>query len=229
MKPSQIDIKSELEKNQIRLRNNFFATQTDTYSIKVGTMWVNTARAYTREKCYINYIPTSIFKHWLHHKYFGDADTLRQLQTGTNFGTIHASAIDGLKSFWNEKEPDVKGMEYYHFAKLIDLLFKSVTRWKDLPKIRQEWYFANVNVPLDKYSLIALKECVSDETIRELRLKRNPSMGDVESSVHYQEIQSAIKTLIAPFPPLLFDLYAWDYLRRTRIAGEEKFELIKAK
>ena len=31
--------------------------------------------------------------------------------------------------------------------------------------------------------------------------------------------------MIAPFPPLLFDLYAWDHRRKLQMESEETFEL----
>jgi len=222
MNSNALEIKQELETHQEFLKANFFAVLWDIFAVKVDTMRGNTARAYKRGKCYQNHTPTSIFKHWLHNYFFNDAETLRQLEEGTNFELIHASAVDGLKRFWEEKEAGIEGMAYYHYAKLIDLLFKSVARWDKLSEERRLWFFEHVNVPLDKYSLLILREFNPNYHIPA------PSMNFVKDKEHYDKIQKDIREMIAPFSPLLFDLYAWDYRRRNQIISEEKFELIDA-
>jgi hypothetical protein len=223
------DIRQELAQLEGELKSRFFATTTDTFTLKAHTMWSNTARAYRQEGntpgCYLRYTPTSIFRNWLHYHYFQDTGTQKQLTKKHDFEKIHATAVTGLERFWKETEPDVTGLRYFHFSKLIDLLFKSIPRWDELKKDRQAWFFNNVHVPLDKYSLLALREYAPMETVRELSLKSNPSMSNIESPGHYQEIQKAIRELIAPFPPLLFDLFAWDHLRKLQREMEATFEL----
>lgn len=227
------DIQQELAELENTLKSNYFVEPKDTFFLKVGTMRGNTARAYRKEGekpgCYLIYTPTSIFRNWLHNHYLHDAATLNLLAEGMDFAEIHTSAVEGLERFWKEKEPDVTGLRYFHFSKLIDLLFKSIPLWDELDEKRREWFFNNANVPLDKYSLLALIEYAPKETVRALRLKPNPSMGDVEDKKHYLEIQQTIKSLVGSYPPLLFDLFAWNHLRMKNRKMEESFELIKAK
>lgn len=223
MKKPQIDIIEEIKKVEGTLRSNYFAIQKSRFEIKTGAIRGNTARALKKGKCYNNYTPTSILKHWLHHNYFGNPDNLRLLKEGTDFELMHQQVLDGLQTFWNKTEPEAKGIEFYHFAKMIDLLFKSIPRWDELSKERQEWFFQRVHVPIDKYSLMILREFHPGYDIP------NPSMNYVEGKAHYDRIQNDIRDMIAPFPPLLFDLYAWNYRRLQQMELEGDFELTSVK
>ena len=222
MKNTQTDIREELKKLESILRRHYFSRTIDLFEIKIGAMRGNTARAFKQGKCYNNYKPTSILKNWLHYHYFGDPATFQNLKSGSDFEAIHEHAVDGLKDFWTKIEPNAPGIEYYHFAKMIDLLFKSIPRWDELSSERQEWFFQRVHVPIDKYSLMILREFHPNYTIP------SPSMNYVEDKAHYIAIQKDIRELIAPFPPLLFDLYAWDHRRKEQLRIDEQFELIPA-
>jgi hypothetical protein len=147
---------------------------------------------------------------------------MKEIQEGTDFEKIHTEAIQSLRQFWQSVEPDVKDkMQFYHFAKLADLLFKSISRWEDLSPERREWFFNHAKVPLDKYSLAVLGEFNPDF------YERAPSMNNIKNEAHYYEVQEAIKTMISPFPPMLFDLYAWDFRRLQQRIKEENYELVK--
>lgn len=215
-------IKNELETHVQQLKAQFYSKLLDTYEVKNHTMSGNTARAYEKGKCYNNYAPKSIFKHWVHHKFLGDDLVLKDIQEGADFEKIHLSAIQSLRHFWLSVEPGVKDqIQFYHFSKLVDLLFKSISRWEDLPAERREWFFNHAKVPLDKYSLAVLGE------FNPKYYTRTPSMNNIKNEAHYYEVQEVIKNMISPFPPMLFDLYAWDFRRRQQIIREENYELIK--
>lgn len=223
MRTNHNPIIEELSKHAESLKKNYFSILRSTIYIKTRTLGGNTARAYKKGKCYNNYTPSSLVKYWLHHHYLGSPETIRQLKTGRDFEAIHYDAVQGLESFWGEKEPNAAGMELYHFTKIIDLFFKSIPLWAELDEKRREWFFQKAHVPIDKYSLLILKEFHPEYDIP------SPSMNYVGNSRdRYEKIQKDIREMIAPFPPLLFDLYAWDYRRSRQLEREEDFALKKA-
>ena len=221
MKTPIIDIKHELHLHGETLKRNYFAIPMDTFAIETRTFGGNTARAFQIGRCYNNYTPSSIFKNWVHHDYIGNPKIVEMLKEDTDFFEIHSQAIQGLRNRWHKLEPKATGIVYYHFAKMVDLLFKSIPRWSELEPKRQEWFFQRVHVPIDKYSLRVLTEVHSGYDIP------NPSMNYIgDSKERYDKVQADISEMIAPFPPMLFDLYAWDHRRRDQLRIDEKFELI---
>ena len=92
-----------------------------------------------------------------------------------NFDKLHSRALNSLKSHWFTVEPDVEDtMHDYLFYKMIDLLFKSVSRWEELNEDRRHWFFLNANVPLDKYSLKCLAKYHDSFN------RKNPRMGHIK-------------------------------------------------
>lgn len=130
MKTEKPSIKEELTKYQKSLEKDFFTNPLSTYAVKVDTFGGNTARAYRKQEgkpgCYLKYTPTSIFRHWVHKFYLGNSQTLKLLNDGTSFQTIHSEAVESLEAFWRETEPKAEGLKFFHFTKVIDLLFKSI-------------------------------------------------------------------------------------------------------
>lgn len=219
-----MDIQVELKRQEIFLKQRFFALLSDEFTIKTKTLGGNTVRAFSKPKCYEIYTPTSIFKHWVHFRFFGNPRFRELVFEEHDFEKIHCETLQDLKGYWFDVEKSVSTtMSFYFFGKMTDLLFKSITKWDKLNETRREWFFENAHAPLDKYSLDLLNRSTSKMHFP------NPSMNIVENEVHYREIQLEIRQLVSPFSPLLFDLLAWDYLRQRTLEAAEKFELVRIK
>ncbi len=224
MNSKNSDIMQELNHHGKALKQKYYSTLSDTYDLKVNTLGGNTARAFHFGTCYTKYQPSSIYKYWLHHKYLGNSNTIKLLKQGTDFEVIHSQAVEKLQRFWMRTEPEIEKMDYYYFAKMIDLFFKAIPRWNELTKRRKEWFFKRVHVPIDQYSLQVLNEYHPDYNIGK------QSMNFIgNDKKRYMQVQADIRQLIKPFPPLLFDLFAWDHLRIQQSRDNAKFELIPHK
>ncbi len=207
------DLYKKLSQIEKGLKKKFLSDLKNDYELKTKVLGGNTARAYSGNQ---EYTPSSMVKNWLHSVYLKEGSpTLNSLLIGNDFDKIHKEALVSLKKYWKKWEPDVMDMEFYRFAKIIDLFFKSVTRWSRLSEARRNWFFNHAYVPLDKYSLIALELHHPD-----FKAKKK-SMGNIENENHYKKIQGMIKELVTPYSPLLFDLYAWDYLRPILIKEDD--------
>lgn len=203
------------------LKRNFFLELLDDYAVK-HSLNSDTARAFHRKKCYNNFKPTSIFKNWAHN-YLTKENGIKNILISNDFKALHTDCIDRLRKRWFALEPEVKNeMPYYLFPKMIDLFFKRVLRWNEIPNKRREWLFSNVHVPIDKYAILALSKFHPDYN------ENKPSMRFVQGENHYFKIQADIAELVAPYPPIMFDIYAYDYLRLETIRKEETYELEEA-
>ena len=218
------ELKKQLALKSDQLKRTFYQDMLSTTDVKLKTLQGDTARAMHRGMCYNIYKPSSIFKNWVHNEFFESKDFQDMLLNEKNFEKLHSSTLNSLRSHWFTVEPDVEdSMPDYLFYKMIDLLFKSISRWEKLENNRRDWYFLNVNVPLDKYSLKCLSKYHDSFTVK------NPRMGFIKNAEMYDDVQRMIKELIAPHPPLLFDLFAWDHERVKDNANKVSFALVKAK
>jgi len=100
---------------------------------------------------------------------------------------------------WGELQP-------YQINKLLDLSIKPLCARPEISQKRQKWFENNMNVPLDKYTLLYLKK---------MSLKYNdligkyPSMWDIDKGrLKYGEIQKEIKLICQKeyISPLKFEL-----------------------
>lgn len=224
MKTNSHELPTKLYSLAEELKRSFFEDKLSTKDVKLITLQGDTARAMHREVSYREHKPSSIFKNWVHFKFFEDNYFQKAILDEGNFENIHQESLDSLRRHWFEIEPAVKTtMPIHLFYKMIDLLMKSICRWTDLNSNRREWFFKNAHVPLDKYSLKALSKYHDDYVIK------HPTMGYVKSADLYFKIQKDIKELVDPHPPLLFDLFAWDHEKGKEKQKPVSFDLVKAK
>lgn len=224
MSQPNIDIKSELNKYKTLLMSDFLCQKKDTFTLVTDTLRGNTVRAFTFGKCYTKFQPKSIFVSWANN-YLNSSKNFENLQSGSNFEKLHKYMLVDLREFWFETEPKLKNkMNLYFFTKMTDLLFKSIARWDKLDLNRREWFVQNIHVPIDKYSLKILKAC----HINYSNIKTSMDFVGDEMKL-YKKIQNDIRETIYPHYPILFDLYAWDFIRKKEIEKNYSFGLKKIK
>ena len=118
---------------------------------------------------------------------------------------FHTETVAKLNSFWNARQGH--SLQYYQTNKLVDLLVKHIAKSFDA---RDAGVRDNLlqfgNVPLDKFSLLAVKELFYGIVI-----SPSPSMGDVNDQETYEFLQCQIYglTSAAGVPNLYFD-HSWD-------------------
>lgn len=181
-----IPLHEELNKLENDLKHKFFCKLRPLTTIKSSVLGSNTARSYRRDDTYKIHKPSSLVKNWLHTDFLADPKNLRALKEAAYFGPLHKAAFKSLKSYWERHEPDVKFMQFYHFAKIIDLFFKSIARWDELSQERRDWYLQNAHVPIDKWSLTVLK--LSHPKYTKIKGLSMSHIGDDEA--YYHEIQN---------------------------------------
>jgi len=154
--------------------------------------------------------PSDLYQKWVKE------DGFRQLK-GQQISSREALLLlrdkldASLIEHWGRSANDLK---LFQRNKLIDLFLKAITFSTGHECIEQRLgLFQFANVPLDKWSLLAVKKLFYGIVI-----SRNPSMGDIEDKETYDFLQDQIfqLTLRANVPNLVFDYYAWNSFHRTR-------------
>ncbi len=154
------------------------------------------------------YPPSIVYKEWINKNNIFKIylPLLNRINSYESFLEIHKSISNNLDMFWTEKQK--KKLSVSQKYKIIDLLLKF------LAKVKYQ-RFNNINknivkfahIPLDKYSLIAIKKFFFGIVI-----SSKPSMGDIKDEETYFFIQNQIRNLtkLVKIPNLYFDYYAWD-------------------
>lgn len=91
--------------------------------------------------------------------------------------------------------------------KLPNLLMKEFALWTGLDDARRATLVRWLHVPLDKYTLLAMRNCVTDVSI-----PKSATMRFVTSQAMYDRLQSVIREFAAKaeVPAIYFDNLAWN-------------------
>lgn len=148
------------------------------------------------------YSPLSLFRSWA-YSYLAEKSTVARIERQVDFSIIHGHARESLIRYWKRYEKH-NSLSYHQANKLIDLFFKLMPCCNLFSKSARTHIFANANVPLDKYSLLHLKE--HSDACKDI--PSNVSMGFIDTPSKYERFQSEIGRLCGRYPKIVFDIIA---------------------
>jgi len=190
------------------LAKDFFRPETDLLNlIKVAVMG-NTFRAFHN----LQRRPSEIFREWAAARFTPETvAALPRIRSQADFDTAHQRFTNDLATYWGDqgKKPIGVGPAF----KLPALLFKSVARWSQLPANRRDQLIQFLPVPLDSYSLLALKECAaSGRHGTAFHIPNNATMAFIDSADLYAQVQGLAREVAkeAGVPAVYVDFVAWD-------------------
>ncbi|MBI2831666.1 MAG: hypothetical protein HYX79_05365 [Chloroflexi bacterium] len=98
-------------------------------------------------------------------------------------------------------------MPYGPGRKLPNLLLKTFILWNELTDVQRSKLLYYLHIPLDSYTLVGIRNCVSD-----LKILKTATMKFVKDETTYNHIQYAIRELAhkAGVPAIYFDVLAWN-------------------
>lgn len=170
----------------------------------------NTLRAFRNNA---HYAPQSIFRRWARTR-FDENGEPTEMFTNTaqdGFAALRVWCLQSLCEFWNQCESGLENFEFAHQNKLIDLFLKQLPRLAILPNgIRKEIY-CNTHVPLDSYTLRAVRTLWNHDNPAEDEIPRNASMNWVTNQDRYDKMQEFLRNVMqrAGAKAIEFDVLAW--------------------
>lgn len=210
------NISEKLHQEAKRLTSRYLELPLDSKTLIKNSVGSSTIRAFRANSGdYIKYKPLSIYRTWAQD--FLNENMINAVKARNHYSIIRNQALEILEKYW--VSTDGGKPKFYQFNKLLDLFFKFLPRWNELDSDSQLWLFNNAHVPLDTYSLKKLRE-----NSTEIIIKPNATMSFVTDKKLYDDIQDEIKRLCGDYPPILFDLIAWD----NKENNNAPFKLIKA-
>jgi hypothetical protein len=111
--------------------------------------------------------------------------------------------------YWEEHAG--ANMRFGPRRKLPNLLLKELVRWTGFDDQARQQLIGFLHVPLDSFSLIALRNCVDD-----VRIPKSATMSWVQDASRYDRIQQAISSIAqaAGVPRIYFDNLVWNAAHR---------------
>jgi len=158
--------------------------------------------------------PSKVFREWAFEalvRRHGFQELLSIKSRGNYDKWLHHLAAD-FRSRWKSKMG--REISFGPSLKLPNLLMKGVCGLHEIPEAtykRLVWY---LHVPLDSYSIQAVRNCIDEGLKRQIGYIPSPAgMGFVTTPEVYDGLQQAIRLLAkkAKVPPIALDILAWDH------------------
>jgi hypothetical protein len=160
--------------------------------------------------------PSVFFREWALGKFSEVKTRSSLLRTASQSGYdswLKAFGED-LHASWKATMGEDKDIPYGPRMKLCNLLLKRVVLWDGIPDERRRTLIGFLHVPLDQYTLAAIRNCIAGDIGRELigKIPKRATMGFVQDEPMYLGIQQVIRGISkeAEVPPIFLDLLAWD-------------------
>jgi predicted Fe-S protein YdhL (DUF1289 family) len=156
--------------------------------------------------------PSVVFREWASQecKNGKALEELEGVRSQLGFDAWSKEFSDKLGRAW--KDQMEQSIPYGPMRKLPDLLVKRLMRWSGMDDDRRTEVLSYVHVPLDRYTLVGIRNCIDDPEI-----PSTATMTFVTGLMMYNQIQSAIRNITerAGVPAIYFDVLAWDMSHGT--------------
>ncbi|WP_462252027.1 hypothetical protein [Ferruginibacter sp.] len=204
-------------KDKIRANNNFYKTfynegfRTSSYPIIKNSVSGNTFRSEYFDAG--KYLPSSIFRTWAQDVLFEEKLYTQIIicSSRKKYALLHKKIVTGLQKYW-KKNTGIK-MKIGYCCKLFDLLMKIFPNYINLNKTQRERLKGMVNVPLDKYTLNAIRTIWNRRwvALKKKKIESDSTMSFIGDDYDlHREIQKCIADSVRFHHPIEFDLLVWN-------------------
>jgi hypothetical protein len=201
-----------------RMMENFFRQRRSSLAeIVSNAVAGNTFRAFA----HLPKQPSKIFREWAISEFTSQHERVLSIRTRTEYGRWLESSCERLNEFW--KSNMGASMNYGPRRKLPNLLMKQFVLWREINEDQRFSLLHFLHVPLDKYSLVALRRCYPH-----LRIRSSSTMSFVDGREKYENIQQAIQSICtrANLPAIYFDILTWD---KAHLDNKDSYEMLRGR
>jgi len=160
--------------------------------------------------------PSHFFKSWAKERIDDKQifESLVKCASASEYDRWLTKFSNDLDSSWINKMGENYGLYFGPRLKLCNLLMKRVVLWERIPNNRRERLIEIIHVPLDRYTLIAIKNCLDRNIERNFigRIPNNPTMRFIINEQMYFALQNEIRSIAidANVFPIYLDYLAWN-------------------
>jgi hypothetical protein len=149
--------------------------------------------------------PSVVFREWASHECENAGSHLKDIRTQADYDEWIKQLCERLNQAW--KEIMGQEMPFGPRRKLPNLLLKEFVLWTGHSDALRARLIDWLHVPLDSYSLVAIRNCIHDPEI-----PRSATMKFVTGETMYNQIQAIIRGIAsqATVPAIYFDNLVWN-------------------
>lgn len=182
----------------------FSDTKPSLVQLLYGAIGKNTFRAFSG----MPQPPSRIIREW-EFFYFSrptTLDTILGIQSQKEYDAWHARFCRSFARYWQSAMGEPIG--FGPSTKLPNLIMKLFVLWNGLGKAERKRLIKYLHVPLDRYSLVAIRNCLPEANI-----PSNATMGFITDKDGYWCIQNELRRIArkARVAPIHYDVLAWNY------------------
>jgi hypothetical protein len=160
--------------------------------------------------------PSVVFRKWGETALMdrGFLDKLKSVRSRSSYDQWLIAFTKDFRDYW-EREMR-KPISFGPSFKLPNIVVKGLLASRLLPDTARSRTFWFLHVPLDSYTIQAVRKCLDKPSVEIETIPSNASMGFVKDQSSYDNLQKQIRSLAdqAGVPPIALDYLAWDASHR---------------
>jgi hypothetical protein len=154
--------------------------------------------------------PSQVFREWGNEHFKDTLDKYRGAKSQREFDKWLGDIVQSLQETWPHEAGRKLG--FGASLKLVNLVAKHLCICKEINSEdgkRVAWY---LHVPLDRYTIVALRNCSSDVPPATWKIPSEATMSFIQKPELYWAFQYRIRELAfaAHVPPIVFDFVCWN-------------------
>ncbi|MBP3955369.1 hypothetical protein J8F10_08760 [Gemmata sp. G18] len=198
-----------LQREGARLLRDYFKPDPDLEALIKNSVGANTFRSFQK----MAKPPSEVFRGWAKSRLsYSVMEAFGAIEDQVAYDAFFESYAADLTRYWEAEGK--RPLKFGPGRKLLDLLFKRITCCTEVPAESRQLLIPLLHVPLDEFSLTAVRQCAASEEFGEpIDIPAAPSMGWVTSPELYANIQALMRHIAATasVPTICLDLLAWDH------------------
>jgi hypothetical protein len=205
---SKADLVKRLREEGDHLREAFSKTEPNLVWLVRDSVAPNTFRGLRRGKRG----PAEVFREWA-YGWLGNRKAVRELtklSCQEDYDKWLGRLATDLSRQW--KKQVGLTMPFGPSRKLPNLLLNELAKWSGFSDEERGRLISFLHVPLDSYTLIAIRNCLSETEASWVMIPSSPTMRSVEHNETYVALQAAVRQIAyeAGTQPICIDVLAWN-------------------
>lgn len=161
-------------------------------------------------RAFHNCKPAQVFREWAKQEFGRTLGKYRCAKTQRDFDKWLGDVVQSLQETWPKETGQKLG--FGPSLKLVNLVAKNLCICEGIKSEDGKRVARYLHVPLDRYTIVALRNCSSDVSVAAWKIPSGATMSFIQKPELYWAFQYRIRELAcaADVPPIVFDFVCWN-------------------